>query len=388
MTGDITKPVVTHIISGDLWAGAEVQVYNLCRGLNDSGEIYPTAVVFNKGILFDKLKELGIPVTLANERTLGSLAITRLIAKHCRENKSKIVHTHGFKENVLGIFGKELSGVPYSVRTVHGNPESIYSFRLTHKWLISKLDLALGRLRQQAVIAVSTQLEETLKSLFPQKVNKIFNFVDVEDIRMHWQVVQHQADKDPKIGIVGRLVPVKRVDLFIRTIALLNQQGFSCVGIVIGAGPLEAKLRQLAADLNISNRIEFKGFVDPAIEELRKLDMLLMTSDHEGLPMTLLEALALEVPVVAHNVGGIPEVLDEGKSGWLVSDHSEQGYASVISELAHSGDAKKRKTKSGLLHVNRLFGMPQNTGQYIHLYKRLESAHTHKPICPSKKEID
>jgi glycosyltransferase involved in cell wall biosynthesis len=158
----------------------------------------------------------------------------------------------------------------------------------------------------------------------------------------------------------------------------LNQQGFSCVGIIIGSGPLEGTLQQLAADLNISNKIEFKGFVNPAIEELRKLDMLLMTSDHEGLPMTLLEALALEVPVVAHRVGGIPEVLEQGNSGWLVSEHSEQGYASVIVGVFHSKIAAMTKTKAGLLHVNRLFGVTKNCEQYFGLYKQLKSMQTLK----------
>jgi hypothetical protein len=60
-----SKLVVTHIVSGDLWAGAEVQVYNLCRALQASGQITPTAVVFNNGILSEKLQELGIPVSIA-----------------------------------------------------------------------------------------------------------------------------------------------------------------------------------------------------------------------------------------------------------------------------------------------------------------------------------
>jgi glycosyltransferase involved in cell wall biosynthesis len=370
MTSGNTELVVTHVVSGDLWAGAETQVYNLCKALKASGQVAPTAVVFNEGILLNMLKGLEIPVTLANEKSLGPLAIARLIATHCRDHGSRIVHTHGFKENVLGVIGKELAGVPRSIRTVHGNPETTFSPRQPHKWLISRLDILLGRFRQQAVIAVSTQLEGKLENLFPGKVHKIFNFVDVDDIRKQWPVLKKKAGAEPRIGIVGRLVPVKRVDLFIRTIALLNQQGFTCIGIIIGSGPLEKNLRQLSEDLKISHRIDFKGFVNPSLAELRKLDVLLMTSDHEGLPMTLLEALALEIPVVAHQVGGIPEVLEDGKSGWLVGTHSEHGYASVASGLLRpdrDNDIRKRVV-SGLRHVNRYFGRPANTAQYLALY--------------------
>lgn len=369
MTYSSKSLVVTHIVSGDLWAGAEVQVFNLCRSLQASAAVFPTAVVFNSGILHDKLQELGIPVTLADEKHKGPHAIARLIAAHCKEHGSRIVHTHGFKENVLGILGKEFAGVPLSVRTVHGNPETALSMRRPHKWLISQVDILLGKLRQQAVIAVSTQLEETLKAIFPGKVHKIFNFVDVDDLRSQWAPETSPGKTMPRIGIVGRLVPVKRVDIFIRTIALLNERGIACTGVIIGSGPLEDELRQLAIQLGIADQIEFKGFLNPAIKELRKLDALLMTSDHEGLPMTLLEAMALQVPIIAHRVGGIPEVLDWGKCGWLVEEHSEQGYAYQVSRLLDSDSTEK--LEAGLRHVQRTFGRTTNTDLYIKLYQNV-----------------
>ncbi|MEP1251483.1 glycosyltransferase [Marinobacter sp.] len=138
MTEGNSKLVVTHIVSGDLWAGAEVQVYNLCRALKASDQITPTAVVFNDGILHDKLKELGMPVSLADESKLGPWAIARSISAHCKEQESEIVHTHGPKENVLGILGKELARAPRSIRTVHGNPETRLSLKRPHKWFANR----------------------------------------------------------------------------------------------------------------------------------------------------------------------------------------------------------------------------------------------------------
>lgn len=361
--------VVTHIISGDIWAGAEVQVYNLCKALTESKQISVTAVVFNRGILFERLSTLGIPVTVADENQLGPLGISRLIAKHCKDHYTDIVHTHGFKENVLGIIAKELARVPLSIRTVHGNPETAFSIARIHRWLISRIDVWLGRLRQHAVIAVSSQLEDTLKSSFPGKVRKIFNFVDVKDIRR--KVTPKSANDIPRLGIVGRMVPVKRMDLFIRTIALLNHRGVSCQGVIIGGGPLESELKQLASDLQISELIEFRGFVDPAIMEINQLDGLVMTSEHEGLPMTLLEALALEVPIVAHSVGGIPEVLDQGACGWLVSNHSHEGYADVLQKMLSESQQHPSKTLEGLSHVRRVFGTESNTAQYLEVYHML-----------------
>jgi glycosyltransferase involved in cell wall biosynthesis len=369
MTEGNSKPVVTQIVSGDLWAGAEVQVYNLCRALKASDQITPTAIVFNDGILFQELQKLGISTSLADEKTSGPLAIARSIAAHCKAHGTKIVHTHGFKENVLGILGKELARVPFSVRTVHGNPETKLSLTQPHKWLISKLDIALGRLRQQAVIAVSTQLEETLQKLFPGKVHKIFNFVDVDDIRKQWPLENRPDDSVPRVGIVGRLVPVKRVDLFLRTIALLKQQGCECVGVIIGCGPLEAQLKDLTTELGIGDRIEFKGFVNPALKELRQLDVLLMTSDHEGLPMALLESMSLGIDIVAHNVGGIPEVLDYGNAGVLIKDHTPSGYAQGVTTFLKSpGFYADKSTRRPPTVLFKQFNIDKNSQLYVSIY--------------------
>lgn len=368
---------VTHIISGDLWAGAEVQVYNLSKVLIASKEVAVTAVVFNPGILHDKLIELGIPVTLIDEANNGGLAMAKAITTHCKVQGTDIVHTHGFKENVLGVVGKELARVRYSVRTVHGNPEQGLSFHKPHKWLTSRLDIWLGRLRQQAIIAVSSQLEQSLQTTFPGKVHKIFNFVDVEDIQQTWLPQRNKKSQNHEVllGIVGRLVPVKRVDLFIRIIAFLNERGYACRGAVIGNGPLEKDLKNLAFELGISDRINFKGFVNPALEEIRKLDVLVMSSDHEGLPMTLLEAVALGVPVVAHNIGGIPEVLDSWEHGVLVSDQTPQAYAEAIfsctaSPSIHEKSSDERPKVSLPTHFLSLFSSQRNVVKYVELYTR------------------
>lgn len=369
-----SKLVVTHVVSGDLWAGAESQVYNLCRALATSEEIFVTAIVFNSGIPYDKLRELGIPVTLADENKLGPFAICRTIAAHCKVHGSKIVHTHGFKENVLGILGKELAQVPFSVRTVHGNPETQIKFTHPQKWLVHKLDALLGRFRQHAVIAVSTQLEEKLNRIFPGKVQKISNFIDVEDVRNRWTKSPKTDNSVLQIGIVGRLVSVKRVDIFIRTIALLKDRGILCKGIVIGDGPKQHELQQLSDSLGVSKYIDFKGFITPSLSAISNLDILVMPSDHEGLPMTLLEAQALEIPIVAHSVGGIPEALDKGGSGWLVDTHSPESYAGVIIKLLNAESERLAKAENGLRHVRKSFDTKGNSEKYERLYADLSAA--------------
>ena len=139
------------------------------------------------------------------------------------------------------------------------------------------------------------------------------------------------------VGLVGRLVPVKRVDLFLEIARALLR---ACPGryrfCVIGDGPEMAAARAVAADLAATQgqqAVVFTGFVADAPARIADLDLLLITSDHEGLPMTLLEALALGIPVVAHAVGAIPEVLQHCGGGLLVQEQRAGAYAEAVLAL-------------------------------------------------------
>ena len=362
--------IVTHIASGDIWAGAEVQLYQLLRGLLQSGEAQPTAVLFNHGVLQEKLEALGIPVTVADESSLSPLRMIASIRNHLRAHRSNLIHTHGFKENVLGVAAQRLAGVPVSVRTVHGSPEYQRSWKNPVKCMVALLDQWIGRYQQDAVVAVSQQLKSKLESVFPNTTKLIYNFVDVESLQAEFELVRASRSEEPfRIGFVGRLVPLKRVDLFIETIErLTNHHGRAVKGIIIGDGPLRAQLERQVQESNLVDQVEFLGFVNPAASQIAQLDMLLMTSDHEGLPMTLIEALALSVPVVAHNVGGVPEALGNGQCGILVDNHSPAGYSIAINDALNHVDNLRELSDRGRQHAQDVFDVKMNTREYVSLY--------------------
>ncbi|WP_148862585.1 glycosyltransferase family 4 protein [Marinobacter fonticola] len=374
VAGEEKATVVTHIISGDLWAGAEAQVYQLISGLYANGHVAPTAVVFNPGILYDKLCALGIEVTIADETALSPLGQIMAIRAHLRENGAAIVHTHGFKENVLGTIAQHLARVPRSLRTAHGNPETTLSWQKPLKKLTQILDDSIARYGQNAVVAVSKQLESALSARYPGKTVRISNFIDLNN-----RYASEEAEITPvkeheppyQIALIGRAVPVKRLDLFIDTIALLrNQHGLDVNGAIYGDGPLLSSMKDYAAK-RIEGAVEFKGFVNNIAQELTTTDVLVMPSDHEGLPMTLLEALAIKVPIVAHNIGGIPEVLGEGRCGVLVDNHDSAGYAEAIAKLLNNRATMHNLAEAGVKHLQREFGSTQNIQKYEELYATL-----------------
>lgn len=114
---------VVHLASGDLWAGAEVQLYNLVLELHVRSDIYLKVVLFNYGVLENRLRGAGVRTTVFDEMTLGGLRLLRLLTSFLRRHRPHVLHTHRMKENVLGTLASLVCAGTHSIRTVHGAPE-------------------------------------------------------------------------------------------------------------------------------------------------------------------------------------------------------------------------------------------------------------------------
>jgi len=125
--------------------------------------------------------------------------------------------------------------------------------------------------------------------------------------------------------------------------------------------------------LKTNDIVHFEGHCDNMPEKLRDLDALIMTSDHEGLPMILLEAMTLETPIIAHDVGGIPNLLDQGNCGKLVKEHNSSGYAKALYEVLNSPAKKQVITKNALNRVINTYSAEKNAKEHLQLYKKILS---------------
>lgn len=336
----LNRPLrVMHIISGDLWAGAEVQAFTLLQQLQPKVQLH--VVIMNSGELSQKLEGLNILVTLLPESELSSLDIIRKLIRLISKFKPDILHTHRQKENILGNIANFLAALgrgkrAQSLRTAHGAPE----FMPKGKQRIQiALDNWIGRYLQQAVIAVSDDLAAKLKTIFPEsKIHVIRNGVNPVALLSQAQEADFRREnpQHKHIGIIGRIEPVKRVDIFLDAATLLLQQALSPQAIVqqlkfhvIGTGKLRAAMEIKAKELGLDAHIQFHGHRTDMASCIRSLDIIVMCSDHEGTPMTALEAMALGTPLVAHDTGGLKDIL-QGHPQLLVSDHSPAGYARAI----------------------------------------------------------
>jgi glycosyltransferase involved in cell wall biosynthesis len=366
---------VVHLASGDLWGGAEAQLYALAKELNRSAAITLHVILLNYGMLERRLADQEVAVTVLDETQLNSLQILRRVYRLLAVTRPHIVHTHRQKENVIGSLAALFVGNCKSIRTVHGAAEFTLRPWQVHKIIYQSLDWFCGRFLQDRIVGVSDELGTLLASRFtPRKIKVIQNGVDVDEL-----VKQSQTPVDLpgptkafKVAFVGRLVPVKRVDLFIEIAKqLLSEDRERYRFYVFGDGPLQQEVEEQIHKLQIDPYIYRMGFRKDLPAYLASMNMLVITSDHEGLPISLLEAMALGVPVVAHAVGGIPQVLDKGAYGELVNIQMPTAYAQKIRALAESNGVTRRERKDGTDVVSKCYSASGAASTYTELYKSL-----------------
>ena len=369
---------VLHVVSGDLWAGAEVQLFNLLKQLRSRPDVEPQVVLMNDGQLASQLRQQQVPVTVLDESRLNALQLAAGLRKVMRDFRPEVVHTHRQKENVLGSLMNSLTTRSACVRTSHGAAEHRpRGLRHLHKRLFFALDEFCGRYLQQRVIAVSAALGDELIATFGRtRVVVIENGIDVQLLETGTEIseLRQLAPDATHVGIVGRLEKVKRVDLFLRMAGLLVSGGTSRAWHfhVVGDGSLRKSLQELTSSLGLDQLVSFHGHRSDSAACLRSLDVLVMCSDHEGMPMTPLEAIACATPVVAHDVGGLHDILEGETGGLLNADHTPEGYATAVTQLLERD--QQMLIERGRQKLVARFSAQANADKILNLYRELVPA--------------
>ncbi len=361
MSGKL-NPRILHIASGDLWAGAEVQMYTLVASLSALG-VSVCTVILNEGILANKLREAGIEVVVLDETKLNGGRILVKLIQIIRNQRPDVIHTHRMKENILGSCAALIAGNIPSLRSVHGVLKQPPRFHIP-KQIFYFLNRFTGRFMQKSIISVSKPLTEILVKDFPRsKIRIIENGVDADDIRERaGKLVGDQKEGRFKVGIVGRLVSVKRIDIVINAARYLIKESISN-GIefyVIGEGPLREEWESLSKESGTEKIVHFMGHQDDILSHIQGLDALMMTSNYEGLPMVLLEAMVLRVPVIAHKTGGIPGLLDQGECGILIDHQNPAAYAEATVQLKEDLELRAQIVENAYIRVTSKYSAKKN----------------------------
>ena len=373
--GENAKPRVLQLASGDLWAGAEVQLYHLAGYLHRHGETDLLVVLLNPGELQQRLIAAGVTVLIIDESEFGFGQLLIKLIGICRKYRPDVIHTHRQKENLLGSLVALMSPGVGAMRTVHGGNEHLPRSMQVGRRLRVWLDHWLGQHLQKPVVCVSDDLKSALSAHYRDaRLVVIENGVDVETVRALAKAGSVELMPNRfLVAFVGRMVPVKRIDLFVEIARLAEQDfpGAFCF-YAIGDGPELPAAQQQAISDGLENII-FTGFRTDAQRCLARMNALCITSDHEGLPMGLLEAMALRVPVVARAVGGIAKVLDAGDAGALIESDDPRVFVEALNRLRVDCEYLQSLVAVAWNRVNDRFSAEVMAEQYKSLYRRFQT---------------
>jgi glycosyltransferase involved in cell wall biosynthesis len=329
---------ICHVSAGDAWAGIEVQVATLLRALSKRPEVSLYAIVLYDGRLAQELRSFGVTVHVVSEQQNSFPRLISGCAQFVKGKNIQILHSNNYKENLVALLLSHSCKVPYLVRTQHGLPEPYSIARNLKHWFVLAADHFAAKYTRTRIVGVSSDLGEYWKRhVDPRRVVVVHNGVDLK--RVHSGLWPGQAKKRLGIagdsfvvGIAARLEGIKRLDLFVATARYLADRIPKSAFVIAGEGSQKEPLQRLILQSGLRDRVALLGERNDVYDVLRAMDVLLICSDHEGIPMVMLEAMALGVAVVSRKVGGIPEVIRDRVTGILVPSDSpeELGRACML----------------------------------------------------------
>ena len=261
-------------------------------------------------------------------------ALAQLIAI-ARRFKPDIVHTHLAKAGTLGRLAARMSGAKAVVHTYHGTVFRGYFGRIRSRMFMS-IERLLSRLTTR-IIAISPSQRRELIDFGIGNEQKVIEvplglelepFLAVDDVPSARARIGIRPDQ-PVVAIVARLVPIKNVSLFLRAMALIP----SATVLVAGDGSLRPKLEAEAVQLGIDGRTRFVGWQADMRSVYAASDVVGLTSQSEGLPVSLIEAMASARAVVSTRVGGVPDLVQHDVTGVLVPPDDVRGFADAVQAL-------------------------------------------------------
>jgi glycosyltransferase involved in cell wall biosynthesis len=349
----------SHLISGTV-GGSE-------------GSMEPLAA--ERGVVINRVPELGREVSAA-----ADLRAVHSVFRLLRRIRPWIVHTHLAKAGTVGRVAARLARVPTVVHTYHGHVfHGYFSPRKTQ--LFIRIEQALARWTDRLVVLGPEQEREILGhgvGRAAQMVRiplglELEPFLTAESLRGTVRAELGIAPDAPVVGIVARLVPIKCHDLFLNAAALVAQKLPAAQFFIVGDGELREPLQRRAAAFprEIRERIRFLGFRSDLPALYSDLDVVVLSSRNEGLPVTLIEALAAARPVVATDVGEVRSLITPGVTGLVVPLNDATAMATAIGGLVDDPGRAAAMGSAGRAHVYPRLSIDRLESDIRKLYREL-----------------
>lgn len=351
--------------------GAERQYFNLIRGISKQlFEVHVGLIAYGSSKPSQSLLEslVGTKVHLFERKHKADLSVITAIARYAKENDIDIIQSLLFMDNQIARLAGLLSRKP-AITSIRG--EILPLLGRVKSWFEYRMQVL-----SRKIIVNSHWLKDYLvqHGSRPDKVVVIHNGTEPDNFRtnMDRDLLQRKykiPDDAKVIGIVARLHPMKDHVTFLDAIKMIRKELPSVHAVVAGDGELMEFLKEYVKKIGIENEVTFLGTVTDTLPEIyRIMDVFLLTSQWgESFPNVILEAMSASVPVVAANISAVPEIIEDGKNGYLVEKKDAASFANRAINLLTDTGTRNSFIQNGLRKVEE-FGVDKMVRKYEELY--------------------
>ena len=367
--------------------GPSIHVVNLAAGLDPSryeqllviGHESPAEgsmldYALSRGVWPHRIQEI---VTAFNLAPRDGIALKRLFSL-MRLYRPHIVHTHTAKAGLLGRIAARLAGVPIIVHTFHGHVLHGY-YGPVQNWALRRMEKSLAWLSHR-LVTVSEQVKKELIEYGVARADRITviplgldmePYLHAETRRGEFRREMSLSSGARLVGIVGRIFPVKNHALFLESAARIAAAEPAARFVVVGDGMLRFALEQQARELGIADLVLFTGWRSDLARIYADLDVLVVSSNNEGTPLSAIEAMATSCPVVATRVGGVPDLISDYESGRLVPPRDAEALAGAVLDLLHHPEMAQAMGRNAMIAARDRFDVKRLVHDVDHLYREL-----------------
>lgn len=362
---------VCHFIAGDLWAGAEVMVYCLLKGLKAFPDLDLSVITLNHGRFADEVRKIGITVDVVDETRLRFPQILRTVKEILHATGPDIVHSHRYNSNLLAYLASRKGKSISLLSTQHGMPEYLGRNSDVKYAALHRFNFFLLSRYFQGTVAVSNEVRKTLTE--QHGFNEGRTFVIYNGTEPCDGALPDRSGGVFTIGSSGRFFPVKDFPLMVEVAREITRHEAGIRFELAGTGPDEGRIAELVRLHKLERTFILRGFLSEVSTFYQGLHLYLNTSHHEGIPMSVLEAMAHGLPVVAPEVGGLKEVIDDGVHGFLVKGRDPQSFAERCIILYRDDALRQRMGLAAKDRIEAVFSQRRMASDYQDLYRDISS---------------
>lgn len=360
-------------ITHDLELGGLQQVIvNLCRCIDRDKYDIRVLCLREKGLYTHQLEEINVPVDLLPQTTDTDYFSFIKVARYLKEKKIDIIHTHNTQPLVDGVMGSLFSGRKHHiVHTDHAR-----NFPDKTRYMIAEHLMSYFVYK---FVGVSEHTSENLAKY--EKISKA-KIVTIEN-GIYGKLYQNSIDVTEKrlklgidrsgfvIGTAGRFSEQKGLKYLLKAMPNILKTIPDAYLILAGDGELAPELKKLTVDLGIENRVNFIGTRQDMPDILKVLDIFVLPSIWEGLPMIILEAMAASLPILATDVGGVSRAIKHNRTGLLIPSKDSSEITNKIIELHSDLDLRKRLSTTAHNYFGEEFDASNMARAYEKLYEKI-----------------